>query len=108
MTRYSRLEQEPDYLSSRPQFVIDYEPGFNWTGFFEFKESIEDVLERSLEQRRALSFHTTTPYPWLEIVLIFISTTSATAVLTKLNGDIYEFFKGKILGRRNKENPEVK
>jgi hypothetical protein len=102
MPDYSRMDDEPDFLSNRPQFVTDYEPGIYWNDFFEFKESLEEVLERSLERRSVLSLHMTTPYPWLEIVLIFISTTSATAVITKLNEDIYEFFKSKLLDRRKK------
>jgi len=91
----------PDYLDSRPQFLIDSEPGY-WKPFPEFRESVEDVLSRSLLQRDGgPALHMTTPYPWLDIVLVFISTTTATAVLSKLSEDIYEHFKGKLLGRRH-------
>jgi hypothetical protein len=98
----SNYRNFPDYFDPQPQFATDYEPGFGWHHFLEFKESVEDVLARSLQERQELSLHETTPYPWLDIVLIFISTTSATAILNKLNEDIYEHFKGKFLKRRSK------
>jgi hypothetical protein len=38
------------------------------------------------------------PFPWIELTLIFVSTTVATTMLNKLGEDIYNLIKSKATG----------
>jgi len=84
--------------SQDSKFILDYEPGL-WGGFFEFRDELEGTLSTSLTRESAHSLHATTLYPWLEVILIFTSTTVATTFITKIGGDIYEHFKTKIINK---------
>jgi hypothetical protein len=83
--------------------ILDHEPGypginpFVETGLKEFRRGLEEALSSSMIVEDADARHMTTPFPWLDVLLFFASTTVATTMLNKIGEDVYNYFKGKVV-----------